>query len=194
MQSIVNIILTALITITMQTGAIGIATTTPQQATEDLMKGLEKCDQQVMEKYMDNAYVNFLCDEDNKDLEKINDALFEKFSYEIVQIKEKNDVAVAKLIIKSSDFSGVMPAYNTASYDYVMKNLYEESIGDKKELEKKCMEIYVSEVEKAAASDKMLETTVFVPMIDDGFYGWNIIMTDALMMQILGNLGVPVIK
>ena len=42
-----------------------------------------------------------------------------------------------KLLIKSSDFSGVMPAYNAASYDYVMKNLYEESIGDKKKLEKK---------------------------------------------------------
>ena len=28
-------------------------------------------------------------------------------------------------------------------------------------------------------------------MIDDGYYGWNIIMTDDLMKTVLGNLQMP---
>lgn len=196
MQSIVSIILTALITLTMQTSAIGIATTTPEKATDSFLAGVEECDQQIMEKYMDNTYVNFLCNAkgDKEVLDRMYDALFKNFSYEIKQVKEKEDVAVAKVLVKCNDFSGVMPAYNKASYDYVMDNLYEDSIGDKKALEKKCLEIYVSEIEKAAESDKTIETTVFVPMVDNGYYGWNILMTDELMMQILGNLGMPIIK
>lgn len=196
MQSIVSIILTTLITLTMQTSAINIATTTPQKATDELMEGLMECDKQAMEQYMDNTYVNLLCNAkgDSKVIDRMNDALFKNFSYEIKQVKEKNDVAVAKVAVKSSDFSGVMPAYSKASYDYVMDNLYEESVGDKKALEKKFLEMYVAEIEKAAKSDTTIETTVFVPMVDNGFYGWNILMTDELMAQILGNLGMPAIK
>ena len=180
----------------MQTSAIEMATTTPEKATDNFLKSVEECDQQAMEKYMDNAYVNFLCNAkgDSKVLDRMYDALFKNFSYEIQQVKEKNNVAVAKVVVKGNDFSGVMPAYSKASYDYVMDNLYEESIGDKEALEKKCLEMYVSEIEKAAEGKETIETVVFVPMVDDGYYGWNILVTDALMAQMLGNLGMPVIN
>lgn len=196
MQSILSIILTILITFTMQTSAIGIVTTTPEDATDALMKGLKKCDEKTLEKYMDNTYINLLCNEkgNKKASDRVNDALFKNFSYEIKQVKEKNDVAVAKVVIKCNDFSGVMPAYSKASYDYVMENLYEDFVGDKAALEKKFLELYVSEVEKAAKNNKTIETTVFVPMVDDGFYGWNVLLTDELMAQILGNLSMPAIK
>lgn len=196
MQSIVSIILTALITITMQTSAIDLATTTPEKATNNFFESVEKCEQQAMEKYMDNAYINFLCNSegDSKTLNRMYDALFKNFSYEIVQVKEKNDVAVAKVVVKGNDFSEAMPAYSKASYNYVMDNLYEDSIGDKAALEKKCLEMYVSEIEKAAEKEETVETVVFVPMIDDGYYGWNILMSDELMAQILGNLGIPIIN
>ena len=49
----------------------------------------------------------------------------------------------------------------------------------------------MEQVEEAAAVGATMETTVFIPMVDDGFYGWNIIMTDGLMSSVLGNLQIP---
>jgi hypothetical protein len=75
-----------------------------------------------------------------------------------------------------------------------MDNLYEKEIGDKEKLNKKCLELYVNEVEKVAEKGKIVENTVVIPMVDDGYHGWNVIMTDELMESILGNLEMPVQK
>ena len=48
-----------------------------------------------------------------------------------------------------------------------------------------------AEIEKAAESDELIEKEVFVPMTDDGYYGWNIIVTDEFMESVLGGLEVP---
>lgn len=193
MQYIVKILVTMLITMVMQSSAVEMVSSTPMEATEDFLGALKAQDPKVMEKYMDNAYVNYImnAEGDQKVIDRMNTALFGEFSYEIEQVKKKNDVAVAKVTVKSSDFSGVMAAYSEASYDYVMDNLYDDKITDKKALEKKCMELYVKEIEKAAESDKTAENIVFVPMVDDGYYGWNVIMTDELMRSVLGNLEMP---
>ena len=50
----------------------------------------------------------------------------------------------------------------------------------------------MEEIEKAAQSGTVLETEVYIPMVDDGYYGWNILMTDELMKSVLGNLQIPV--
>ena len=118
-------------------------------------------------------------------------ALFENFSYEIVEILEKNQVAVAEVEVSGSDFSGVMEAYSAASYEYVTDNLYSDSIEDKEALSARCLEIYVEQIEAAASSGAGFEAVVYVPMTDDGLFGWNILATDEMMSLILGNLEVP---
>lgn len=194
MHYIVKILVTILISTLMQSSAVEMVSTTPTEAAEDFLGALKAQDPKVMEKYMDNAYVNYImnAEGDQKVIDRMNAALFGEFSYEIEQVKKRNDVAVAKVTVKSSDFSNVMNEYNKVSYAYVMDNLYDEKIADKKALEKKCMELYVNELEKAAESDSMVETIVFVPMVDDGYYGWNVIMTDELMKSVLGNLQMPI--
>jgi len=193
MPYIVKTIITALIAVFMQTSVINMATTTPAEAADDFLKALKSQDDKEMERYMDNTYVNFLCNAegDDKMLGKMSDAIFDNFEYEIEIVKQKNKSAVAKVMIKSNDFSKVMDKYKKESYDYIMENLYEKEIGDKEALNAKCLELYVAEIEKAAESDKRIEREVFVPMTDNGYYGWNIIVTDEFMESVLGGLKVP---
>ena len=136
MPYIVKTIITALIAIFMQTSVINMATTTPAEAADDFLKALKAQDGKEMERYMDNAYVNFLCNAegDEKMLGKMSDAIFDNFEYEIEIVKQKNKSAVAKVMIKSNDFSKVMDKYKKESYDYIMENLYEKEIGDKEAL------------------------------------------------------------
>ena len=193
MPYIVKTIITALIAVFMQTSVINMATTTPAEAADDFLKALKSQDGKEMERYMDNTYVNFLCNAegDDKMLGKMSDAIFDNFEYEIEIVKQKNKSAVAKVMIKSNDFSKVMDKYKKVSYDYIMENLYEKEIGDKEALNAKCLELYVAEIENAAKSDKRIEREVFVPMTDNGYYGWNIIVTDEFMESVLGGLEVP---
>ena len=193
MPYIVKVIVSALMIIFMQTSVVNMATITPEEAADDFLKDLKSQDSKSMERYMDNAYINFLCnaESDEKAVKQISDAVFEKFEYEIEIVKQKNKSAVAKVKIKSNDFSKVMDKYEKEAYDYIMENLYEKEIGDKEALNAKCLEMYVAQVEKAAESDKLIEKEVFVPMTDDGYYGWNIIVTDEFMEAVLGNLEMP---
>lgn len=187
-------IATFLITVLMQMCAVGIVSSTPEEATQEFLSAFKAQDKKVMERYMDNYYVNFLCNTEGnqKTIAKMNNALFKNFSYEVLAVKQKNDVAVAKVLVTSGDFSGVMESYNKISYDYIMDNLYDENISDKEYLNKECLKLYVDEIEKAAETGATVENVVFIPMIDNGYYGWNIIMTDELMKSVIGNLQMPV--
>ena len=193
MYFVMKIIATVVISVMMQAGTESIVATTPREAVVDFMEGLENRDTYVMEKYMDDSYVNFITNfqGDEAVVERMNDALFSGFTYKIEDMAVKNDVAVAKVTITSCDFSGVLDAYNTVSNQYVVDNLYTDEIADKDWLNAQCLELYVEQVEEAAAVGATMETTVFIPMVDDGFYGWNIIMTDGLMSSVLGNLQIP---
>jgi hypothetical protein len=178
----------------MQMGVMNMISTTPHESVTDFMDGLKNRETHVMEKYMDDSYVNFIANvQGDKDtVARMNEALFRNFSYEVKEIIEKNDVAVAKVSIKSGDFSKVLSEYEKVSYQYVTDNLYTDDIADKEKLNAQCLQLYVQQVEKAAESGAVLETIVFVPMVNDGYYGWNIIMTDDLMKNVLGNLQMPV--
>lgn len=193
MQHILKTVITLLISLLMQSGVVNMISTTPHDAVSDFMDGLKNRDSSVMEKYMDDSYVNFITNVqgDEAVVERMNEALFRNFSYKIEKIKTKNDVAVAKVSITSSDFSNVLSGYESASYKYITDNLQSDEIADKDYLNAKCLEIYVEQVEAAADSGIVLETVVYIPMIDDGYYGWNIIMTDDLMKTVLGNLQMP---
>ena len=193
MQHILKTVITLLISLLMQSGVVNLISTTPHDAVSDFMDGLKSRDSSVMEKYMDDSYVNFITNVqgDEAVIERMNEALFRNFSYKIEKIKTKDDVAVAKVSITSGDFSNVLSGYESASYEYITDNLQSDEIADKDYLNAKCLEIYVQQVEAAADSGTVLETVVYVPMIDDGYYGWNIIMTDDLMKTVLGNLQMP---
>lgn len=194
MQYILKIIVTVVISIAMQSSVVNMVSTTPDEAVTDFLDGLKTREAHVMEKYMDNSYVNFITNIEGDDavVERMNVALFENFSYEIEEIATKNDVAVAKVIVRSGDFSKVLDGYASASYSYITDNLYNDEIADKDKLNAKCLELYVQQIEKAAEGGAVTENVVFVPMVDDGYYGWNIIMTDDLMKSVLGNLQMPV--
>ena len=193
MQHILKTVITLLISLMMQSGVVNLISTTPHDAVSDFMDGLKNRDSSVMEKYMDDSYVNFITNVqgDEAVIERMNEALFRNFSYKIEKIKTKDNVAVAKVSITSGDFSNVLSGYESASYKYITDNLQSDEIADKNYLNAKCLEIYVQQVEAAADSGTVLETVVYVPMIDDGYYGWNIIMTDDLMKTVLGNLQMP---
>lgn len=195
MYYIVKTIAAIIIPMIMHTGFFNLVSVTPDEAVQDFLQGLKTQESHVMDKYMDNAYVNFLnnVQGDEEVIDRMNEALFSSFSYEVEKVKQKDDVAVARVVVTSADFSGVLKAYDKASYKYVMKNLYTEEIGKKKYLSAQCLDIYVKQIEKAAQRGRTIETVVFVPMVDDGYYGWNIIMTDELMKSVLGNLEVPVL-
>lgn len=195
MLYVLRMIAALILPIIMQMNAIAMVSATPQEAVTDFMEGLQTRQTRVMNKYMDNAYVNFLnnVQGDEDVVARMNDSLFQNFSYEIEDIAQKNDVAVAKITIKNRDFSSVLDGYNTASYQYVVSNLYTDEIADKEALNAVCLDLYVQQIEKAAELDTVVETVVFVPMVDDGYYGWNIVMTDELMLAVLGNLQPPVI-
>lgn len=193
MQHILKTVITLLISMLMQSGAVNMISTTPEDAVSSFMDGLKNRDSSILEKYMDDSYVNFISNVQGDDVtvERMNEALFRNFSYKIVKIGTKNDVAVAKVSITSGDFSNVLSGYESASYKYIADNLQSDEIADKDYLNAKCLEIYVQQVEAAADSGTVLETVVYVPMVDDGYYGWNIIMTDDLMKTVLGNLQIP---
>lgn len=187
-------VISIIISIMMQMGVMNMISTTPHESVTDFMDGLKNRETHVMEKYMDDSYVNFIANvQGDKDtVARMNEALFRNFSYEVKEIIEKNDVAVANVSIKSGDFSKVLSEYEKVSYQYVTDNLYTDDIADKEKLNAQCLQLYVQQVEKAAESGAVLETIVFVPMVNDGYYGWNIIMTDDLMKNVLGNLQMPV--
>ena len=193
MLYLIKAIVTVLITAVMNLSVVNLATTEPQEAAADFMDGLKSQKSQEMEKYIDNAYISFLCNSqgDEKMISRIQTAAFKNFSYEITDVKQKNDVAVVKVNVRNSDLSGVQDAYDEAAYEYIMENLYSEDIEDKEKLADKCLEIYVTEIEEAAGEEADFEATVFVPMTDNGYHGWNIIMSDELIQPILGNLEIP---
>lgn len=193
MHYIIKVILSIMISIGMQSAVANMVSTTPNEAVTDFMDGLKNREPYIMEKYMDNSYVNFITNVkgDKKVVERMNEALFDGFSYEIVEIAQKDNVAVAKVIVKSVDFSKVLDKYEDVSYEYITDNLYTEKISDKETLNDKCFEIYVRQIEKTAKKGKISEKIVFVPMVDDGYFGWNIIMNDDLMKSVLGNLQIP---
>lgn len=195
MQFILKAIITVIMTICMNTGISSLVSTTPEQAADDFLSQMRAGESAVMEKHMDNQYVNFLCniEGDKAVVGRMNEALFKNFSYKIEDIGEKNDVAVAKVVIECNDFSQVMAGYDKASYNYIGENLYSDEIADKEKLNAKCLDIYVQQIE-AAAGGASAEKVIYLSMVDNGYYGWNIIVTDDLMKSILGGLEMPATK
>ena len=166
LKGIVSMIVTAL----LQGSVAGIVSTTPDDAAEDFLDGLKANDTTVMEKYMDNSYINFICNVEGDEgvIDRMDDALFQNFSYKIEKVATRDDVAVAKVTITCNDFSQVSAAYDQAAYDFIKSNLYTDEVADKTALNAKCLDLYVQQIEAAASSDQTTEAVIYLPMVDNG--------------------------
>ena len=176
----------------MQTSTMGTAAVSPEDAATEFMEGLSAGNDQVVVKYMENDYVNLLENTGNdKTTDRLYKGLFRNFGYEITDSASKNDVAVVKMTVTNSDFSNVEEEFNEAAYQYITGNLYDEDVTNKKKLSKECLDIYLEQIEKTADKGKTKDTTIFLPMKSNGYYGWEVLVDDKIMKRILGGLKIP---
>jgi arginine decarboxylase-like protein len=194
--SIIKSLSIILIPALMQVGFVANASVEPEEAADALLKGIQTCDQAVMNKYIDNKYINFLQNIETGEAEKtaINTALLGDFQYEIIEtgMNEEGDTAVVKVKVTNDNFGKVDNKYEDAAHEYIMDNLYSETVKDKKKLNDKCLELYIKELEKAAKGEPDLEQTIYIAMFDDGNYGWNVELSNKNAKKILGNFDIPV--
>jgi len=193
MSGIINTILSILLAAAISGGASAMAEVEPQEAADAFFRDLASGNDQVAMAYMDNKYVNFLENVKGTDeeMDNLEEAVFRNFSYEITDSASKNDVAVVKVTVRNCDFSGVMEDYKKESYEYVTGNLYSDDVVSKEKLNKKCIDIYLDQVEKTAGGDANYEAEIFLPMEEDGYGGWRILLSDDIMKEVLGKLEIP---
>ena len=193
MSGIINTILSILLAAAISGGASAMAEVEPQEAADAFFRDLASGNDQVAMAYMDNRYINFLDNVKGTDeeMDRLEDAVFRNFSFEITDSAAKNDVAVVKVTVRNCDFSGVMEDYKKESYDYVTGNLYSDDVVSKEKLNKKCIDIYLDQVEKTAEGDANYEAEIFLPMEEDGYGGWRILLSDDIMKEVLGKLEIP---
>ncbi len=193
MGGIFNTLISLLIAMTISGSVTTIAEVTPQEATDAFLSELSGGDKQTAMTYMDNKYVNFLENVKGTDeeMDRLEGALFRNFSYEITDCATKNDVAVVKATVRNCDFSGIMDDYQKKSYEFVTENLYSDTVTNKEKLNKKCLDLYIDQIDKTAEGDPSFEKEVFIPMEADGYGGWRIILSDEIMKSVLGELELP---
>lgn len=192
MYAIIQSILSIVISIVMQTAVIGSVQVDPATEVNDFMEGFQAGTSTVVNKYMDNDYVNMLENSGDKGASKsMYKYIFENFKYEIVDTATKGNVAVAKVKVTNCDFSQVIKSYDKESYKYVTEHLYDNTITDKSKLSKKCLDIYVKQLKKVADKGKTSEHTIYLPLESNDHYGWEVLISDSIMKTILGNLEIP---
>lgn len=193
MSGIINTILSILLAAAISGGASAMAEVEPQEAADAFFRDLASGNDQVAMAYMDNRYINFLENVKGTDeeMDRLEDAVFRNFSFEITDSAAKNDVAVVKVTVRNCDFSGVMEDYKKESYEYVTDNLYSDDVVSKEKLNKKCIDIYLDQVEKTAGGDANYEAEIFLPMEEDGYGGWRILLSNDIMKEVLGKLEIP---
>ena len=193
MSGIINTILSILLAAAISGGASAMAEVEPQEAADAFFRDLASGNDQVAMAYMDNRYINFLENVKGTDeeMDRLEDAVFRNFSFEITDSAAKNDVAVVKVTVRNCDFSGVMEDYKKEAYEYVTDNLYSDDVVSKEKLNKKCIDIYLDQVEKTAGGDTNYEAEIFLPMEEDGYGGWRILLSDDIMKEVLGKLEIP---
>ncbi|MBQ6495851.1 MAG: DUF4878 domain-containing protein [Firmicutes bacterium] len=193
MIGIVRAIISIIVAVMIQGGVSGVVESPPEDAVTEFMTALTSGNEQVLERYVDNEYVNFLLNVEGKEktVKRMNQALFKNLEYEIDKSAQKGGVAVVKVRVKTNDFRDVLEKYEEASYQYVMDNLYEDKVTDKKKLNAKCLDIYVDQIEKDAEEEVSLKKTLYFPMIDDGYGGWKLLIDNKIMKALMGKLAMP---
>ena len=193
MVGFIKALTAVIIAMMIQGGVSGAVETTPEEAVSDFVTGLMAGDEQIVERYVDNEYINFLAnaEADDETKARISKALFKNLKYDIEDTALKGGAAVVEARISTNDFSDVMDEYKEVSYSYVKENLYDEDITDKDKLSAKCLDIYVDQIEKDAEEKASLEKKVYIPMIEDGYGGWKLLLSDDIVKTLMGQLSIP---
>ena len=196
MIGILKTLISMLVALVISSSVSSMSEVTPEDAAEAFLQNLSAGDAQTAMIYMDNKYINFLenVKGTNEEMDRLEDALFRNFSYEIKDSATKNNVAVVEAELRNCDFSGIMKDYEEESFEYVTENLYSDTVTDKEKLNKKCLDIYIDQITQTAEKEPSMTTTVFIPMEADGYGGWHILLTDETMEAALGELELPTSK
>ena len=171
-------------------GANTAMTDTPDEAAAEFLDALAAGNMQVLQEYADNEYVDFLDDFDSDTAEEMEQAIFNGFSYEIIETAKKNGVAVAKVKVTTPDLSHVMKDFKKSSYDYISHHLYDKDVENKEKLSAKCKKIYAKQLKKES-EDGTLENVVFIPMVANIDHSWDMKLSDGLTKTLMGSLKVP---
>lgn len=196
MLTLIRTLIAMVIAASLQVGMTDATEITPQQAVTECMDGIVALQEETTDRYAANKYVNFLVNlkGDDETVKRMQDAIFRNFTYTVEGIEERENAAVAKIIVNQCDFSDVLDKYDEKSYDYITDNLYSEDITDKKKLNAKCLDIYVSQIEKDAKAGKTKENTIYLPLYSDGYNGWNVELDEKNMKVIIGKLAIPEVR
>ena len=193
MGAILNLIFSVIIAMSMHSSTMEATQVDPQQVADECMNGIKTLQEETLDRYAGNTYVNFIVnlEGDDETVARMQEALLKNFDYRIEAVEERDDLAVAKITVTQCDFSKVLKKYKKKSYDYVTEHLYDENITDKDWLNEKCLDIYVSQIEKVSKAGKTHEETIYLPLTSDGYNGWNAILEDDNMKTIIGDLSIP---
>ena len=193
MGAILNLIFSVIIAMSMHSSTMEATQVDPQQVADECMNGIKTLQEETLDRYAGNTYVNFIVnlEGDDETVARMQKALLKNFDYKVEAVEERDDLAVAKITVTQCDFSKVLKKYKKRSYDYVTEHLYDENITDKDWLNEKCLDIYVSQIEKVAKAGKTHEETIYLPLTSDGYNGWNAILEDDNMKAIIGDLSIP---
>lgn len=193
MGAILNLIFSVIIAMSMHSSTMEATQVDPQQVADECMNGIKTLQEETLDRYAGNTYVNFIVnlEGDDETVARMQEALLKNFDYRIEAVEQRDDLAVAKITVTQCDFSKVLKKYKKRSYDYVTEHLYDENITDKDWLNEKCLDIYVSQIEKVAKAGKTHEETIYLPLTSDGYNGWNAILEDDNMKTIIGDLSIP---
>lgn len=196
LTALIRTILTILIVVSLHAGMSDATEVTPRQAAAECMDGIATMQEETMDRYAGNSYVNFLMNlkGDKETVQRMQEAIFRNFTWQIEDVEERDDAAVAKVKITQCDFSDVLGKYDKKSYKYITDHLYDEDTVDKKKLNAKCLDIYVSQIEKDAKAGKTEEHTIYLPMHSNGYNGWNVELDEETMKAIMGDLAIPETK
>lgn len=193
MGALIQMIVAVIVSASMQMSMNNATEVPPQQIAAECMNGIQTMQEETLDRYADNSYVNFLDNlkGDDETVQRLRDALMKNFDYHIDETLERDGVAVSKITIHQCDFSKVLDKYEKKSYEYITEHLYDEDITDKKKLNARCLDIYVSQVEAVAKAGKTQEETIYLPMTGNGHNSWNVLLEEDTMEAILGDIAIP---
>ena len=168
--------------------------TEPEEVVNDFFQSLKTKNEDVLILYTKNEDINMLLHStgNKKDLDLMYKSLFQNYSYKIVSVtkNEEETEAEAKVEVTNADFSKVLEKYQKKAYQYMEDNLYSGNMS-KKELNKKCMNIFANQVKDASKNKETKTATLTVQLKKNDNYSWNMKLTEEMMEKIMGGLIIP---
>lgn len=190
MKKIIVIVLSLL----MLTAFCGcdVSVTEPEEIVDGFFQAMKDKDEDVLILYTENSDMNTLlhCTGDEEQVARMYENVVKNLSWKIVSVEKSEDqqTAAVEVEISNTNMSGVLKAYQKKASSYMREALYDEDV-TKDGLNAKCLELYVDQIEKAAAeTENLVVEVVTVQLTKNEDYSWDMEMSDELMKAIIGGL------